>query len=115
MGRLSASGGAAGERADRDLDAMVELFGAAERYVEQQPGAGARVPRVPGQPGPAHGHPGPAATARPSVALATPASAAGREWGWVHVAAVQQGTWPNTTLRGGLLATTELSDVVTLG
>ncbi|MCP3427052.1 ABC transporter ATP-binding protein, partial [Rothia sp. AR01] len=106
----------AGERADRDLDAMVELFGAAERYVEQQPGAGARefLEYLDSQDLPMDTL-APAATARPSVALATPASAAGREWGWVHVAAVQQGTWPNTTLRGGLLATTELSDVVTLG
>ncbi|WP_129658992.1 ATP-dependent helicase [Rothia halotolerans] len=115
-GRLSAAGGPAGERADRDLDAMVELFAAAERYVDQQPGAGARefLEYLDSQDLPMDTL-APAAAARSSVTLATPASAAGREWGWVHVASVQQGSWPNTTLRGGLLATTELSDAVTLG
>ncbi|WP_245826111.1 ATP-dependent DNA helicase [Kocuria massiliensis] len=114
--RAAQGSGPAAQRANRDLDAMLGLFEAAERFVDQQPGAGARefleyidsqdlpmdtlAPRTPG---------------RAAVSLTTPASAAGREWDWVHVAKVQQGSWPNTTLRGGLLSTPELSDVVLLG
>lgn len=112
----SEGAGPAAERAHRDLDAMLALFETAERYVDQQPGAGARefLEYIDSQDLPMDTL-APRSERREAVSLATPASAAGREWGWVHVASVQQGTWPNTTLRGGLLRTPELSDVVLLG
>lgn len=115
--RSSAMGsGPAAQRANRDLDAIMGLFEAAERFVDQQPGAGARefLEYIDSQDLPMDTL-APRSSGRPAVSLATPASAAGREWDWVHVASVQQGAWPNTTLRGGLLSTTELSDVVLLG
>ncbi|WP_178945543.1 ATP-dependent DNA helicase [Kocuria sp. TGY1127_2] len=108
--------GPAAQRAHRDLDAMLALFETAERYVDQQPGAGARefLEYIDSQDLPMDTL-APRSTNHAAVALVTPASAAGREWAWVHVASVQQGSWPNTTLRGGLLSTPELSDVVLLG
>lgn len=108
--------GPAAQRANRDLDAIMGLFEAAERFVDQQPGAGARefLEYIDSQDLPMDTL-APRSSGRSAVSLATPASAAGREWDWVHVASVQQGSWPNTTLRGGLLGTTELADVVLLG
>jgi hypothetical protein len=47
------------------------------------------------------------------VALLTPAGAAGREWRYVAVAGVQEGVWPDLRLRGSLLGSEELVDVVT--
>lgn len=103
------SGGAAGARADRDLDAIMALFQTAERYVDQLPGStpaqfldyltsselpmdtlAARAQR------------------RDAVELLTPASAAGREWPMVIVAGVQDGVWPNLRLRGELLGSGDL-------
>lgn len=114
--RLSRGSGPAAQRADRDLDAVLALFEAAERYVDQQPGAGARefLEYIDSQDLPMDTL-APRSAGGASVALVTPASSAGHEWGWVHVASVQQGTWPNTTLRGGLLNTPELSDIALLG
>ncbi|MET4061490.1 superfamily I DNA/RNA helicase/RecB family exonuclease [Arthrobacter sp. UYP6] len=103
------SGGPAGARADRDLDAIMALFQTAERYVDQLPGStpaqfldyltsselpmdtlAARAQR------------------REAVELLTPASAAGREWPMVIVAGVQDGVWPNLRLRGELLGSGDL-------
>ncbi|MDK1359581.1 ATP-dependent DNA helicase [Arthrobacter sp. zg-Y1219] len=103
------SGGPAGARADRDLDAIMALFQTAERYVDQLPGStpaqfleyltsselpmdtlAARAQR------------------RDAVELLTPASAAGREWPMVIVAGVQDGVWPNLRLRGELLGSGDL-------
>lgn len=108
--------GPAGDRANRDLDAMIEVFKAAERYVDQQPGAGAAefLEYLDSQDLPMDTL-APVGTARDAVALLTPASAAGREWEWVCVASVQEGTWPNTTVRGSLLSTPQLADAVILG
>ncbi len=45
--------------------------------------------------------------------MVTPAGAAGREWRYVVVAGVQEGVWPDLRLRGSLLGSEELVDVVT--
>ena len=48
-----------------------------------------------------------------SVALVTPAASAGLEWDLVVVAGVQEGVWPDLRLRGSLLGSTDLVDLVT--
>ena len=47
------------------------------------------------------------------MALLTPAAAAGRQWRFVVVAGVQEGVWPDLRLRGSLLGSEHLVDVVT--
>lgn len=114
--RTALSGGEESDRAHRDLDAIMALFKAAERFGDQRPGAGARefLEYLDSQDLPLDNLAARASTG-PAVTLATPASAAGREWGWVHVASVQDGVWPNKTLRGSLLKTAELSEVLAHG
>jgi superfamily I DNA/RNA helicase len=112
--RTALAGGQAGARADRHLDAVVALFDAAARFVDRLPGAGAGqfVEHLRGQdiPGDTLAERG-AATS--SVALVTPAGAAGREWRVVAVAGVQEGVWPDLRLRGSLLGSEHLVDVLT--
>jgi superfamily I DNA/RNA helicase/RecB family exonuclease len=112
--RLALRGGKRGARADRDLDAVVALFDAAQRYVDRLPAVGpdAFLEHIRGQ-----DVPGDTLAARAQsvdgVALLTPAGAAGREWRYVAVAGVQEGAWPDLRLRGSLLGSEELVAVVT--
>lgn len=107
------AGGAQGTRTDRDLDAVVALFGAAAAYVDRLPGLGSRgfLEHVRGL-----DVAGDSLVARAPddecVALLTPASAAGREWHTVVVAGVQEGVWPDLRLRGSLLGSEQLVDVL---
>ncbi|WP_233542704.1 UrvD/REP family ATP-dependent DNA helicase [Kocuria tytonis] len=114
--RRALAGGAEALRADRDLDAVVGLFEAAERFVDQVPGATAQAfmeymdhQELPMDTLAAR------APAEDNVSVTTPAGAAGREWPHVVVAGVQQGVWPNTTLRGQLLGTDVLTDALDHG
>ncbi|GAA1133128.1 ATP-dependent DNA helicase [Citricoccus alkalitolerans] len=104
--------GPAARRADRDLDAVVGLFQAAERYVDQFPGASplAFAEYMEAQDLPMDSLASTAAQ-EGSVSVVTPASAAGREWDVVIIAGLQDGIWPNTRLRGQLLGATDLADV----
>ncbi len=108
------AGGPGGGRADRDLDAVLALFDAAARFVDRLPGASPRdfLDHVLGQ-----DVAGDTLVARApageSVALLTPAASAGREWDLVVVAGVQEGVWPDLRLRGSLLGSTDLVDLVT--
>ena len=111
---IALSGGSRGARADRDLDAVVALFGAVAAFVDRLPGAGpdrflehVRSQDVPGD------TLVPRAPEGQSVAVLTPASAAGREWPFVVVAGVQEGVWPDLRLRGSLLGSEDLVAVVT--
>lgn len=110
------NGGPAGIRADRDLDAIMALFQTAERYVDQLPGSSARqfLEYLLDQELPMDTL---AARAQRSdaVEILTPASAAGREWPVVIVAGLQEGVWPNTRLRGELLGSQLLVDVLERG
>ena len=108
------AGGTSGRRADRDLDAVLGLFDAAARFVERLPAAPPRElldhllsQDVAGDSLVAGAPDG------ESVAVVTPASAAGREWDLVAVAGVQEGAWPDLRLRGSLLGSSQLVDVVT--
>jgi superfamily I DNA/RNA helicase/RecB family exonuclease len=110
--RRAALGGG-GARADRDLDAVVALFDAAARFVDRLPQTGPaeflehlRGQEVPGDTLVER------APADDAVALLTPQGAAGREWRFVVVAGVQVGVWPDTRLRGSLLGSQALVDVL---
>ena len=93
---------------------MLGLFDAAARFVDRLPGASTAefLDHVLGQ-----DVAGDSLVARApsgeSVALLTPAASAGREWDLVVVAGVQEGVWPDLRLRGSLLGSTDLVDVVT--
>lgn len=113
---MALDGGASGSRADRDLDAMMALFHAAERFVDQLPGSGPEQfleyllnQELPMDTLAAR------AQLEEAVELMTPASAAGREWPVVIVAGLQEGVWPNTRLRGELLGSTLYADAVEHG
>ena len=108
----SERGGAVGEQADRDLDAMTALFDVAEQYVERTAGASLRglVDHVAGLTlPPARSDRRPTADA---VAVLSAHSALDREWDVVVIAGLQEGLWPNVTARGGILATQQLVDVL---
>lgn len=105
-----------GARADRDLDAMMALFQAAERYVEQSPAASpeAFLEYLLNQELPMDTLAARAGSAD-AVEVMTPASAAGRQWPVVIVAGLQEGVWPNNRLRGELLGSQYLVEVLELG
>lgn len=109
-------GGPTGIRADRDLDAVMALFQTAERYVDQLPGSSPQqfLDYLMSQELPMDTL---AARAQrtDAVEIVTPASAAGREWPIVIVAGLQEGVWPNTRLRGELLGSQLLVDVLENG
>ena len=107
------AGGPGGERADRDLDAVLALFDAAGPFVDRLPTAGPDTflehvlgQDVPGDTLLVGGQTG----AR--VSLLTPQTAAGRQWRLVVVAGVQEGVWPDLRLRGSILGSEDLVDVV---
>lgn len=107
------AGGQSGARADRDLDAVVGLFDAAAKFADRLPQAGPeeflthiRSQDIPGDTLVAR------SPAGESVTITTPQAAAGREWDLVVVAGVQEGVWPDLRLRGSLLGSEHLVDVV---
>ncbi|WP_144205739.1 ATP-dependent helicase [Mycobacterium tilburgii] len=105
-------GGAAGIQATRDLDAVTALFDVTDQYVSRTPGASLRgliehiaALQVPG------------ATTEPpatpeQVRVLSAHAALGHEWDLVVIAGLQDGLWPNTVPRGGVLATQQLLDLV---
>ncbi|MFG1775485.1 ATP-dependent helicase [Micromonospora sp. NPDC049048] len=101
------------EAADRDLDAVMVLFDAAARFTDRLPGARTEVflDHVLGQDLPADTL---AATADrgEAVRLLTAHAAKGLEWDLVAVAGVQEGVWPDLRLRGSLLGSERLVDVL---
>jgi superfamily I DNA/RNA helicase/RecB family exonuclease len=108
----SERGGPTGAQADRDLDAVTALFDVAEQYVTRTAGASLTglIDHVT-----ALGPPAAPRDTRPeadAVAVLSAHSALGREWEFVVIAGVQEGLWPNTIPRGGVLATQQLVDVM---
>ena len=99
--------------ADRDLDAVVVLFDTAARFVDRLPGAGTEVflDHVMGQQLPADTL-APSADRGEAVRLLTAHAAKGLEWDLVAVAGVQEGIWPDLRLRGSLLGSERLVDVL---
>jgi len=108
----SERGGATGAQADRDLDAVTALFDVAEQYVTRT--AGASLPGLIDHVT-ALGVPATPRDQRPepdAVAVRSAHSALGGEWEFVVIAGLQEGLWPNTIPRGGVLATQQLVDVM---
>jgi superfamily I DNA/RNA helicase/RecB family exonuclease len=104
--------GAAGANADADLDAVTALFDVTEQYVSRTAGSSLRglVEHVRALgPLPTAGDPPPDTD---GVTLVSAHAALGREWDVVVIAGLQEGLWPNTTPRGGVLATQFLVDVL---
>lgn len=110
--RRALAGGVAGDRADRDLDAVLALFRAAETFVDRMPRSApaAFVDWLAAQDLPADTIA--AQGRREAVAVLTPAGAAGQEWDVVVVAGVQEGVWPDVRLRDSLLGAQALVDLL---
>ncbi|MEV6932156.1 PD-(D/E)XK nuclease family protein, partial [Dactylosporangium sp. NPDC051485] len=110
---LSARGGHRGAAADRDLDAVVSLFDAAARFTDRLPGAGPDVflDHVEGQDLPADNL-APSADRGDAVRILTAHAAKGLEWDVVAVAGVQEGVWPDLRLRGSVLGSELLVEVL---
>lgn len=99
-------------QADQDLDAIVALFEAAQRYLDRLPGADIEQfleylldQELPSDTLAARANLG------ETVELHTPASAASQQWSIVIIVGLQEKVWPNLRIRGDLLAVTELVDV----
>ena len=109
----SQAGGAAGAAADRNLDAVLELFDAAARYTDRLPHETvegfARHLAAQQIPADTLGRPPRSAD---GVAVLTAHAAKGLEWDLVCVANVQEGVWPDLRRRGSLLGTDALVDVL---
>jgi superfamily I DNA/RNA helicase/RecB family exonuclease len=110
---LALRGGAAGARADRDLDAVVGLFELAARFADRLPKAGPQVflDSVLGQQ-----ISGDSLAARAPVVdgvrVMTAHASKGLEWDVVLVPGVQEGRWPDLRARGSFLGAEHLVDVV---
>ena len=105
-------GGPSGAQAGRDLDAVTALFDATDHYLSRT--AGVSLPGLIDHLGtlqmPAVG-PDTAAAAEQVTVLSAHA-ALGHEWDLVVIAGLQEGLWPNTIPRGGVLGTQRLIDVL---
>jgi hypothetical protein len=107
-----ARGGLVAAQADRDLDAVTALFGIADDYVDHTSGATVRglveavctLRLAPPEREPL--------IEPDTVAIVSAHAALGREWDVVVIAGLQEGLWPNTVPRGGVLATQRLVDVL---
>jgi superfamily I DNA/RNA helicase/RecB family exonuclease len=105
-------GGAAAAQADRDLDAVTALFEVADDYVARTAGAtvSGLVEAVSSlNLAPPDREP---LIEPDTVAVISAHTALGREWDVVVIAGLQEGLWPNTVPRGGVLATQQLVDVL---
>jgi superfamily I DNA/RNA helicase/RecB family exonuclease len=105
-------GGPAGAQAGRDLDAVTALFDVVDRYLSRTAGASLRalidhvgalqVPVVSPEP----------VDAAEQVAVLSAHAALRHEWDLVVIAGLQEGLWPNTIPRGGVLGTQRLLDAL---
>jgi len=101
--------GIRGAAADRDLDAMMQLFDSAARYSERFPlsGPAAFINEVAQED--IAGDVITAKGVRPDfVEILTVHSAKGRQWDLVAIAGLQEGTWPNLKQRSSLLGAERL-------
>lgn len=103
--------GAAGVAANADLDAVTALFDTADQYVARTAAASlaglidhVRALSWSGS--------APERAEADEVAVLSAHAALGREWDFVVIAGLQEGLWPNTAPRGGVLGTQQLLDIV---
>ena len=111
--RRAGEGGPGAAPADRDLDAVTALFDTVARFVDRLPAAGPAVfldhllgQEIPGD------TLAPRAPEGETVAVLTAHAAKGLEWDVVAVVGVQEGVWPDLRLRGSLLGSESLVDLV---
>ncbi|MDN5685084.1 MAG: PD-(D/E)XK nuclease family protein [Brachybacterium sp.] len=102
--------GARSRMAGARLDALLELFAAAERLTDRRPGAGALdlVEQIRAQ-AVVEDTLAPAAAPRGRLAVLTPAQLAGEHRDTVVLARVQEGAWPDLRLRSTLFGAADLS------
>lgn len=106
----SERGGTAGAQATRDLETVTALFDIADQYVSRTSGASLRglvehvaalqLPNASREPD----------SPTEQVQVLSAHAALGHEWDLVVLAGLQEGLWPNTIPRGGVLATQRLLD-----
>ncbi|GAB3415129.1 ATP-dependent helicase [Flindersiella endophytica] len=110
---LAASGAPGSAAADRDLDAVTALFDTVARFVDRMPYSGPDgfLDHLLGQEIPADTL-APRAPEGDAVALLTAHAAKGLEWDVVAVVGVQDGAWPDLRMRGSLLGSEFLVDVL---
>ena len=103
-------GGASGAQAGRDLDAVTALFDVADQYLSRTVGASlpGLIDHLSTQRAPAAG----AESTAEQVTVLSAHAALGHEWDLVVIAGLQEGLWPNTIPRGGVLGTQRLLDVL---
>ena len=114
--RQALRGGNRGASADRDLDAMMQLFESARRFAERFPHSKAESfirqishEDILGDVITAQGQ-------RPDVVeILTVHSSKGREWEIVAIAGLQEGVWPNLKQRGSLLGSERLVERIRHG
>lgn len=108
---LADRGGAGSAVAERDLAAVTALFDIADQYVTNTTGA-----TLSGLVAHVDALELPATDARPervdTVAICSPHAALERDWEFVVLAGLQEGLWPNTVARGGVLGTQHLVDIL---
>jgi superfamily I DNA/RNA helicase/RecB family exonuclease len=105
-------GGTEGALADRNLEAVTALFDIADDYVSRTTGASLSglLDHVAGLQLPPVSTDGSARAE--TVAVLSPHAALDRDWRLVVIAGLQDGLWPNTAPRGGVLGTQRLLDVL---
>ncbi|MEY4020557.1 MAG: hypothetical protein RL484_709, partial [Actinomycetota bacterium] len=109
-------GGSRGASADRDLDAMIQLFDSAARHIERFPGAKPDLFLTEISNETIVSDLITAKGVRPDVVeILTVHSAKGRQWQYVAVAGVQEGAWPNLKQRSSLLGAERLVERVRHG
>ncbi|HEX7352020.1 ATP-dependent DNA helicase [Brachybacterium sp.] len=110
LGTVGDVDGARSRLAGSRLDALLELFAAAERLADRRPGAGALdlVEQIRSQ-SVVEDTLAPAAAARGRLAVLTPAQLAGEHRDTVVLARLQEGAWPDLRLRSTLFGAAELS------
>lgn len=106
-------GGRLADRADESLDAMMALFDAAARYADDRPGSElAGFWRHLDAQHIASDTLADSAAGFPAVTVGTPSVVAGRHFHTVVVLGVQEGLWPNPSIRDSLLGAAELADIM---
>ena len=110
--RTSLRGGATADQAHRDLDAMVTLFDEAAAYSDRlrRPTVAGFLGFIAAQEIPAS--PKERLVESDAVTLISAHAAGGQEWEVVAVAGVEEGVWPNLGVRGSLLGTPDLLDLI---
>lgn len=108
---LADRGGTGSAAAERDLAAVTALFEIADQYVTNTTGA-----TLSGLAAHVDALELPTTDSRPartdSVAICSPHAALERDWEFVVLAGLQEGLWPNTVPRGGVLGTQHLVDIL---